>query len=179
MRKARVTKSRIIYRGPLFGVRQDRLVEPGGIQAIRDVVTHAGSVVLLPVFKDGTVLLVRQYRHAVGRFLWELAAGRIEPGEKPLAAARRELAEETGYVAGRLRRLVEFFPSPGFLDERMIVYLAEDLHPGRARPEADERILVRRFSLRRLEAMIRRGRLRDGKSIAAILFYSGCACRRE
>ena len=170
--RARVLESKVVYSGPVFGVRQDRVREPGGVECTRDVVTHAGSVVLLPVFSDGRLLLVRQYRHAVGAYLWELVAGRIEPGESPLAAARRELLEETGYTGRRFRRLLDVFPTPGFVSERMVVYAVEGLTPGSARPEADERIRARRFSLRELEVMMRRGRLRDAKSIAGILYYS-------
>jgi len=170
--KARLLSSRILYRGPVFGVRRDRVIEPGGIEVTRDVVTHSGSVVLLPLFPDGRILLVRQYRHAVGRFLWELVAGRIDPGEPPLRAARRELLEETGYSARRLRKLLDLFPTPGFVSERMLVYLATGLQPGRARPEADERIQTRKFTLVALERMIHRGTLRDAKSVAALLFYA-------
>ncbi len=170
--RAKVLKSKIMYSGRVFGVRQDRVVEPGGIKVTRDVVTHHGSIVLLPVFPDGRMLLVRQYRHAVGRFLWELVAGRIEPGEPPLTAARRELLEETGYTARRFRKLLDIFPTPGYVSERMLVLAAEGLTPGAARPEADEKIVARRFSLRELETLIRSGRLRDAKSIAGILYYS-------
>lgn len=172
MKRTRVLSSKVIYQGRVFGVRRDRVVEPGGIRVTRDVVTHNGSVVVLPVFSDGSLLLIRQYRHAVGAFLWELVAGRVEPGEPPLAAARRELLEETGWTARRFRRLMKVFPTPGFLSEWMVVYLAEGLAQGAARPEADERIRSRRFSLRRAEQMIRRGTLRDAKSIAAILYYA-------
>ncbi len=136
------------------------------------MVTHNGSVVVMPVFSDGRLLLIRQYRHAVGSFLWELVAGRVEPGESPLAGARRELLEETGFTARRYLRLMKVFPTPGFVSEWMAVYLAEGLSPGPAQPEADERIVSRRFSLRQLEQMIRRGTLRDAKSIAAILYYA-------
>ncbi len=171
-RRAKILSSKTIYSGPVFGVRQDRMIEPGGVEATRDIVTHPGSVVLLPIFADGRLLLVRQYRHAVGRYLWELVAGRIEPGERPLAAARRELAEETGYTAQRFRKLLDVFPTPGFVSERMLVYAAHGLKPGSARPEADERIVAKRFSLREVGAMIRRGTLRDAKSVAGILYYS-------
>ncbi len=155
-----------------FGVRCDQVCEPGGVVCTRDIVTHHGSVVLLPVFPDGSVLLVRQYRHAVGRYLWELSAGHIEPGERPTATAHRELAEETGYTARRMERLVDFFPSPGLLSERMWVFLATGLTEGVARPEEDESLSLRRFSMRDLERMMRSGALPDGKSLAAILFYA-------
>jgi ADP-ribose pyrophosphatase len=171
-KRARVLKSKTMYAGRVFGVRQDHVIEPGGITATRDVVTHTGSVVLLPVFPGGQILLVRQYRHAVGGFLWELVAGRIEPGEPPLEAARRELLEETGYTARRYRKLLDFFSTPGYVSERMLIFAATGLTAGDARPEADEKLLARRFSLRELETMIRRGRLRDAKSIAGILYYT-------
>ena len=171
VRRARVLKSATLYAGPVFGVRQERVVEPGGIKVTRDVVTHPGSVVLLPIFPDGRILLVRQYRHAVGEFLWELVAGRIEPGEAPLDAARRELLEETGCTARRYRKLLDVFPTPGFVSERMLIYLAEGLQCGKSRPEADERISVRRWRLAELERMIELRRLRDAKSIAGILYY--------
>lgn len=172
MTKARLLSSRILYRGPVFDVRRDRVLEPGGIEVTRDIVTHSGSVVLLPLFPDGRILLVRQYRHAVGRFLWELVAGRIDPGEPPLQAARRELLEETGYSARRLHKLLDLFPTPGFVSERMLVYLATGLRRGSAQPEADERIQTRKFTLAELERKIHRGTLRDAKSVAALLFYA-------
>jgi ADP-ribose pyrophosphatase len=169
--KAKVISSRRMFRGPVFGVRRDRVREPGGIEVIRDVVTHTGSVVLLPVFPGGDILLVRQYRHAASRFLWELVAGRIEPGEKPLEAARRELIEETGYTARRFHKLFSAFPTPGFVSEQMVFYVVEGLRPGDSKPEADERIRARRFSPREIERMMRSGRLQDGKTIAAMLYF--------
>ena len=170
-RQSGLIKSQLIYHGSLFDVRRDRVREPGGILATRELVMHCGAVVVLPVLEDGRILLVRQYRHAAGRSLWELVAGRIERGERPAAAAKRELLEETGYEGHRFRRLIEFFPSPGFLTERMTVYLAEGLKAGKARPEADEKIRVGAFRVADLENKIRRGMIRDGKTIAGVLFY--------
>jgi ADP-ribose pyrophosphatase len=171
-KRAKVLSSRVVFAGRVFSVRRERVSEPGGVVAGRDIVVHPGSVVLLPVFPDGKILLVRQYRHAARGFLWELVAGRIDAGESPAAAAHRELAEETGYAARRLRKLLEIFPSPGFVSERMWIFSATGLTPGAARPEDDERITPRRFSLAAAEKMIRRGALRDAKSIAAILYYA-------
>ena len=170
-RRPCVLENKILYKGPVFAVRRDRVVEPGGAVATRDIVVHRGSVVVLPVLERGRILLIRQFRHAAGQFLWELVAGRIEPGERPLAAARRELAEETGYAAGRFKKLLDVFPAPGFLTERMLIYAAEGLKPGVACPESDERIVCQPFSVREVESVIRRGKLRDAKSIAGILFY--------
>jgi len=153
------------------------VIEPGGVEATRDVVVHPGSVVVMPVFRGGEILLVRQYRHSVGQFLWELVAGRIDPGESALEGARRELAEETGYTARRYRKLLDVFPTPGFLDEHMVVFACTQLTAGVARPEKDERLVARRFTLRELERMMRSGRLRDTKTIAAVLYYSRFARR--
>jgi len=177
--RARVLASRVLYQGKVFGVRRDRVREPGGIRATRDVVTHSGSVVVLPVFPDGRILVIRQYRHAAGQFLWELVAGRRDPGESFPQGARRELAEETGYRARRLRKLLEVFPTPGFVAEKMIVFAADGLFPGVARPEADERIAARKLTLREAEKWIRSGIIRDAKSVAGILYYATFVARKR
>jgi len=169
--KARILRSDVVYQGSIFAVRRDEVIEPGGLRATREIVTHPGSVVVLPVLPDGRIVLVRQFRYACGQFLWELVAGRKEPGESPQRGAARELLEETGYRARRFRIFLDVFPTPGFLTERMFILLAEGLTPGRAQPEEDEVISSRAFAPVELERMIRRGRLRDAKSIAAILYY--------
>ena len=171
-RRARILQSKMIYEGSVFSVRQDGVAEPGGMRVTRDIVVHRGSVVLLPIFPDSSILLVRQYRHALGSSLWELVAGRVEAGESRPAAARRELLEETGYTANRVKQILEIFPSPGFVTERMWIFAATGLRQGAAQPEEDERITARKFSLAALEKMIRGGSLHDAKSVAAILFYS-------
>ena len=169
--RAKILRSEIIYKGPVFGVRRDEVLEPGGIRTTREVVTHPGSVVVLPLLPDGRILLVRQYRHATRQFLWELVAGRIERGENPRQAAARELLEETGYRAKRYRVFLDIFPTPGFLEERMYILLAQGLTSGDARPEEDEKISSRVFSRSQLRQMIRRGKLRDAKTIAGLLYY--------
>jgi ADP-ribose pyrophosphatase len=169
--QARILRSKVIYKGPVFGVRRDEVLEPGGIRTIREVVTHPGSVVVLPVLPDGRILLIRQYRHATRRFLWELVAGRMERGETPRQAAARELIEETGYRARRFRVFLDVFPTPGFLEERMYILLAQELTSGDARPEVDEKIISRAFTYIELKQMIRRGKLRDAKTIAGLLYY--------
>ena len=178
-RKARVVSSKIVFTGKVFGVRRDHVIEPNGIEATREVVTHPGSVVVLPVFADGRILMIRQYRHAAGQYLWELVAGRKDPGESFLRAAHRELAEETGYIARRMRQLMDVFPTPGFLSERMVIFLAQGLRKGTAHPEEDEKITQRTFTLREAEHWIRTGEIRDAKSIPGILFYARFVVRRH
>jgi len=181
-----VWKSRVVYRGRLFEVRRDLVSEPRprGVRArpkpaVREVVAHRGSVVVLPVLPDGRILLVRQYRYAPGEFLWELVAGGIDAGESPLEAARRELKEETGYESGRLEALTSLYPTPGFVAEKMHLFRATSLRRGRARPEADETLTLRAFSLRQLERMLRRGTLRDGKTIIGVLLERARRERRR
>ena len=176
-RTERILSSKVLFRGRVFTLKRDRVAEPSGIVVTRDMIAHPGSVVVLPLLGDGRIVLIRQYRHAVGQFLWELVAGRIDPGESALEGARRELAEETGYTARRYRKLLDVFPTPGFLDEHMVVFACTQLTAGVARPEKDERLVARRFTLRELERMMRSGRLRDTKTIAAVLYYSRFARR--
>ncbi|MCU1243369.1 MAG: hydrolase [Candidatus Acidoferrum typicum] len=168
---AKILRSKIIYKGPVFGVRRDEVLEPGGVRAIREVITHPGSVVVLPVLPDGRILLIRQYRHATRQYLWELVAGRIDHGESIKHAAARELMEETGYRAKRFRVFLDMFPTPGFLEERMYVLFAEELKAGEAQPEEDERITAKAFEPTALEHMIQKNVLRDAKSIAGLLYY--------
>ncbi len=169
--KAKILKSEVVYEGPVFGVRRDEVLEPGGVRTTREVITHPGSVVVLPVLEDGRVVLIRQYRHATRQYLWELVAGRMEAGETPKRAAARELLEETGYRAKRFSVFLDVFPTPGFLEERMYILLAEGLTAGKARPEEDEKIEARAYSVNELKQMMQRGRLRDAKSLAGILYY--------
>jgi ADP-ribose pyrophosphatase len=170
-KKAKILSSKVIFDGNAFGVRRDELIEPTGVHAVRDVVTHPGSVVVLPVLPDGRIVLVRQYRHACRQYLWELVAGRMERGEDPKAGAKRELIEETGYRAGKFSVFLDFFPTPGFLEERMFLLLAEGVKPGEAEPEEDEKLVVAAYSKTQLLEMMRNRELQDAKTIAGLLFY--------
>ena len=177
---ATVLSSRVAYQGKVFSVTTDEVTEPdGGGTHTRDVIRHNGSVVILAVDQahesddaaDLKILLIRQYRHAAGHYLLELPAGRIEPGEAPLAAAKRELIEETGFRAKRWSRLVRYYASPGFLAETMQVFLAEDLRPGKAQPEADEHITLQRMPAGEVLRLIGEGNIVDGKTILAVLLH--------
>ena len=168
---AKILGSEMIYEGPVFGLRRDEVIEPDGLRARREVITHPGSVVVLPVLPDRKIVMVRQYRHATRQYLWELVAGRKEPEETPKQGAARELLEETGYRAKRFKVFLDVFPTPGFLEERMYMVLAEGLTPGVAQPEEDEKIEVRAYSVNELKQMMKTGRLKDAKSIAGILYF--------
>src|SRR5215467_5545072 len=174
-RKARVLSSTVRYRGPVFWVTTDEVLEPSGVRVRRDVVRHSGSVVILAVDETSRaprVLLEKQYRHAAGRFLYELPAGRIDEGENELAAAKRELLEETGYSARKWKRVLRFWASPGFVAEAMSIYLATGLSAGEAEPEDDEIIQVRFFPLKKAVAMVLGQRIQDAKTIAGVLWLA-------
>jgi len=173
--KAQVLSSKIVYDGKVFKVASDKVREPSGITAQRDIVRHSGSVVVLAIEEEGDeprVLLERQYRYAAQDYLWELPAGRIDPGERALAGAKRELIEETGYRARKWKRALFFYASPGFLDETMAIYLARELTLGEAQPEEDESIECKLVPLSETIEMVLSGRIRDGKTIAGVLWLA-------
>lgn len=171
-RMTRVLSSRRIYDGKVLALDVDDVEEPGGVRATREVVRHRGSVAALPVHADGRLVLVRQYRHPVAAEVWELPAGRLDPGETPEQGALRELEEEVGLRAGRLERLATYFTTPGFCDEVMHLFRASDLTEVPPRPEADERIEVLTVTLVEAREMLRSGELREGKTLVAVLLES-------
>jgi ADP-ribose pyrophosphatase len=166
---ARVLRHRRVYEGRVISLDVDQVNEPGGIEGTREVVRQPGSVAALPVHADGRVVLVRQYRYAVADLVWELPAGRRDPGESPEAGARRELEEEVGLRAGALERISTFWTTPGFCDEVMHLFRATDLEPVPPRPEEDERIEPAVFTLDEAMAMVARGEIREGKTLVALL----------
>lgn len=172
-KRARILKSKTIYHGRVVELKVDRVIEPGGVETTREVVCHAGSVVVIPHLPDDRLILVRQYRYAVKESLWELVAGGMERGETPRQGARRELLEETGYHARVLKPLLEFYPSPGILSEKMHLVEAWDLTPSQGQPDADERIEVGFFSVSEVFEMIECGEIRDGKTLVGILLLFG------
>ncbi|MEP6945945.1 MAG: NUDIX domain-containing protein [Acidobacteriota bacterium] len=168
MKKPEVLKSSEIYKGRIFDVRIDDIRE-GDVEYKREIVVHKGSAVILPVFADDTVGLVRQYRHAAGEYMLEVPAGSLESGEEPLEGAVRELEEEVGVVADKVEKLAEFYVSPGFLTEIMHLFLATGLTETAQRLEGDEIIEIERIPMYRALAMIASGEIQDAKTIIGLM----------
>jgi ADP-ribose pyrophosphatase len=168
----KITSSREVYQCKLFRVTEDHAVDlKTGFEIKRSVVRHIGSAVMMAVDRKNRVLLVRQYRLPAGKYLWELPAGRLDPGEKPLQAARRELIEETGYRARQWTRLASFWVSPGYVQERMTIYLATELTAGEATPMDDERIETRWFARKEIAGMIHDGKIEDAKTMIGFMTW--------
>src|SRR5260370_4631870 len=181
--RARVISSKSVFEGPVFRVFSEQVQEPDGVRVRRDIVRHHGSIVILALAEAGSrrpprVLLERQYRHAAGARLWELPAGSLEPGENKLAAAQRELAEETGYTPARWQKALFFYVSPGFLDASIEAYLARDLKNCKAQPDDDERIATRFFPLPQAVRMAMTGKIKDAKTLASLLWLDRRLVRR-
>lgn len=170
--REQVTGSETLYRGKILALRRDTVMLTKGdrqVEAVREVVEHDPTVVIVPVDADDNVLLVRQYRHSTGQVLLEAPAGGIEPGEAPEDAVQRELQEETGHTARRVVRLGGFWIAPGWATEYMHAFLATGLAPAQACPDEDEEIEVERIPRSRVLDLVRRGEIQDAKSIAALL----------
>ncbi len=164
----KILSSQKVFDGRVFKVTVDTVVE-GELTYQRDVVHHPGSAVIVPVHDDGTVVFVRQYRHPAVRYLLEVPAGTLADGERPEAGAARELEEELGLIAEQLDKLSEFFVSPGFLEEKMWVYLATGLTEGRPNPDEDEVLDIVRMPIGEALEMITSGEIQDAKTIIGLM----------
>ena len=164
----KIIDSQKVFDGRVFNVTVDTVRE-GELTYQREVVHHGGSAVIVPVFDDGTVALVRQYRHPVVRYLLEAPAGTLADGERPEVGAERELQEELGLIAGNMEKLSEFFVSPGFCEEKMWVYLATELVQGQQRLEEDELLDVVRLPISEALEMITSGEIQDAKTIIGLM----------
>jgi len=165
-------ESKEIYRCKIFTVTHDKAIDAKtGFRIERSIVRHNGSAVMMPVDDAGRILLVRQFRLPARKYMWELPAGKVDEGEKTLQTARRELAEETGYRARTWKKLGSFFVSPGYVAERMTIYLATGLQEGNATPMDDEQIEARWFTAREIEKQILSGKLDDAKTITGFFLY--------
>jgi ADP-ribose pyrophosphatase len=168
----KITSSKEVYNCGLFRVTEDQAVDPKtGFQIKRSVVRHLGSAVMMAVDENKRILLVRQYRLPAEKYLWELPAGRLDAGEKPLQAAKRELKEETGYRARKWTKLASYFVSPGYVQERMTIFLAENLTAGDPTPMDDERIETRWFTKKELAERIESGKIDDAKTLIGFLTW--------
>jgi ADP-ribose pyrophosphatase len=166
-----MSQPEVLFVGSRFRVARLCQTMPDGTEHFREVVQHPGAVVILPILDDQRICFIENYRVAVGQTLLELPAGTLEPGEDPAEAARRELAEETGYRAGRIEHLLSFWMSPGILDERMHLYLADDLQPGPTALDAGEDIRPRPATWPEALEMVRRGEIQDSKTLNGLLYY--------
>jgi|YelNatPaOPRAMG01_1025707.scaffolds.fasta_scaffold02358_14 ADP-ribose pyrophosphatase len=165
-------KSDLIYSGRVISLVKDTVLLPSGRTAVREKVTHRGSVGILPVLEDGRLVLIKQFRYVIGSDLLEIPAGTVEEGESPEKCAARELLEETGYHVGKLTPLTAFYLAPGYSNEFMWLFMATELEAGDMKPMPDESIEVKRIDLDEALQLIRSGEIRDVKTICAILLYA-------
>jgi len=168
----KVKATRMVYRGGLVNLRLDEVKVRNGTTVLREVVEHPGAAVILPLLGPKKLVMVKQYREAVGEVLLELPAGTLRRGERAVDCALRELEEETGYRAGEIRRAFSCFLAPGYSNELVHIFIARKLSVGKASPERDESVSVIPASLSRALRMIRQNKIRDAKTIAAILWFS-------
>ena len=160
--------TRNIYKGKVVTLNIDTVTLPNGITVDLETIRHPGAAAVVPMKDDGTVVLIRQFRHAAGGFIYEIPAGKLNPGEDPVACASRELEEEIGYRAGKLELLTSIFTAPGFADEVIHVYTATGLTEGRQQLDRDEVLEVVPMSLAEAVDMIADGRIRDAKTIVGL-----------
>jgi ADP-ribose pyrophosphatase len=163
--------SKLIYRARLFDLKAVSMKAPDGHSFRHEVIYHPGAAVIVPVLKGEKFVLVKQYRTAVNKAIWEFPAGTLEAGESPLFCAKREIVEETGFSAKRWRKLVSFYPAPGISTEFMHIFLAEDLAPARMSLDQDEFIERHIVSFKRLQNMILSGIIIDAKTMVGFFYY--------
>jgi ADP-ribose pyrophosphatase len=168
----KVISSHELLKNKLFSVVEEVATDPGGFEIKRSIIKHPGSAVMMAVDEQQRVLLVKQFRLPAEAELWELPAGRIDPGESALEAAKRELREETGYQAKKWTDLASFWASPGYVQEKMNIFLAEELTEGKQEPMEDERIEIRWFAKQELHRMIRAGQVIDGKTLVGYFMWA-------
>ncbi len=168
----KITSTKEVYKCDLFRVTEDHAEDRTGWKMKRSVVRHHGSAVMMAVDAKNRVLLVRQYRLPANQFLWELPAGKLDEGETALQAAKRELIEETGVRAKAWKKLTTFFPSPGYVEEKMTIFLATDLTQGEAEPMEDERIETRWFTKKEFRDLITSNKILDAKTMIGFLHWA-------
>jgi len=173
--KEKTLSSEIIYEGAILNLRKDKVTVKDGRTSYREIVEHNGGVVILGVTGSGRIPMIRQYRKAAEQIMFELPAGKLEKGEDPMEAAIRELREETGYTAGRIRHAASFYPTVGYSEEILHVYFAEDLTAGDTDFDENESIDIEEFVPEKLYELIDAGCMNDGKTLIALLLYRNYA----
>jgi len=171
MKKEEKICTNTVYKGRIVNLKVDSALLPSGRKTLREVIEHAPAVGILAVTDGGKVIFVKQYRYAVGEFLMEIPAGIVEEGESSEAAAKRELMEETGYRPGKLVEVCRVYPSPGFSNEVITLYVATELAEGSMEPDDDENIEVVLLTKPEIIKMVEEGKIKDGKTLLAILWY--------
>jgi ADP-ribose pyrophosphatase len=171
MEKPTVLSTRDIYKGKIFDVIQSE-IRHDDVEYKREIIVHGGSAVIVPLFDDGTIAFVRQYRYAAEKFLLEVPAGTLNKGEDPQLGAARELEEEIGVRAGKIEKLSEFYVSPGFLTEKMFLFLATELTETKQALEVDEILTIERYSIPDALDLVQRGEIQDAKTIVAIMLVA-------
>jgi ADP-ribose pyrophosphatase len=161
-----------LYNGKIFNVVLEKVTLPNGAVKNREIVRHPGAAAMVPLLDDGKLVLIKQYRHAVGRFLWEIPAGTLEPNEDPIECAQRELAEETGYTADSLDKLTEILPAPGYTDEHIHIFLATGLTQAEQNLQDDEVLKAEAIAFDTALDMITGGEIQDAKTIIGLLLTS-------
>jgi ADP-ribose pyrophosphatase len=161
-----------LYNGKIFNVALEKVTLPNGVIKDREVVRHPGAAAMVPLLDDGNVVLVKQHRHAVNDYLWEIPAGTLEPHEEPVACAARELIEETGYEAKDFDKITEILPAPGYTDEHIHIFLATGLTLTEQRLEDDEILTVQPTPFEKAIEMIKTGEIHDAKTIVGLLLTS-------
>ncbi len=162
--------------GRAVGFRIDEVLLPNGKKGTREYLNHPGAVAVIPVIGKDNIVMVQQYRHPVGEITWEIPAGKLDKGEAPLKSIKRELKEETGYVAGSFGKLLSFWPTSAFANELIHIYVAKNLKPGSIGLDDDEFVQTKIWPLKTLLKFIRQGKIKDSKTIIALLYYWRRCC---